>query len=113
MMETPLWVQLANLVAAVLFILTLKGLSHPKTARRGVMLGALGAAIATFVVFFSGIPTDNLILILVALHNMHREPFRISCGSRSSPQNVHCFISEEAAAEPTLSDISTVVEPTH
>jgi NAD(P) transhydrogenase subunit beta len=67
MTETPVWVQLANLLAAVLFILTLKGLSHPKTARRGVMLGALGAAIATFVVFFSGIPTDNLILILVAI----------------------------------------------
>lgn len=62
-----MWVYLANLVAGVLFILTLKGLSHPRTARRGVMLGALGAAIATFVVFFSGIPMDNLVLILVTL----------------------------------------------
>jgi len=67
MIATPLWVHLANLVAAVLFILTLKGLSHPRTARRGVMLGAIGAAIATFVVFFSGIPTKNLPIILGAL----------------------------------------------
>lgn len=67
MSTTPLWVHLANLVAAVLFILTLKGLSHPRTARRGVMLGALGAAIATFVVFFSGISTQNLVLILVMI----------------------------------------------
>ncbi|MCB0918541.1 MAG: NAD(P)(+) transhydrogenase (Re/Si-specific) subunit beta [Actinobacteria bacterium] len=67
MSETPLWVQLANLLAAVLFILTLKGLSHPRTARRGVMLGALGAAIATVVVFFSGIPYKNLLIILIAL----------------------------------------------
>lgn len=67
MSTTPMWVYLANLVAGVLFILTLKGLSHPRTARRGVMLGALGAAIATFVVFFSGIPMDNLVLILVTL----------------------------------------------
>jgi NAD(P) transhydrogenase subunit beta len=64
---TPLWVHLANLVAAVLFILTLKGLSHPRTARRGVMLGALGAAIATFIVFFSGIPTQNLVLIIIMI----------------------------------------------
>ncbi len=73
MIASPLWVSLANLFAAVLFILTLKGLSHPRTARRGVMLGALGALIATVVVFFNypgwpgDIPVRNLILILAAL----------------------------------------------
>ena len=51
---TPTWVQLANLAAAVMFILALKGLSSPKAARRGVLLGAVGAVIATIVVFFSG-----------------------------------------------------------
>ena len=49
---TPTWVRLAELLAAVLFILALKGLSSPKTARRGNLLGAAGAAIATAVVFF-------------------------------------------------------------
>jgi len=44
---TPTWVRLAELLAAVLFILALKGLSSPKTARRGNLLGAAGAAIAT------------------------------------------------------------------
>jgi small GTP-binding protein len=39
----PLWVQLAYLVAAILFILALKGLSSPKTARQGVLAGAVGA----------------------------------------------------------------------
>ena len=73
MTATPLWVHLANLVAAVLFILTLKGLSHPRTARRGVMLGALGALIATAVVFFNregwpgDIPVRNLVLIIGAI----------------------------------------------
>lgn len=67
MSSTPVWVHLANLVAAVLFILTLKGLSHPRTARRGVLLGAVGAGLATFVVFFSGLPTKNLPVIVVAL----------------------------------------------
>ena len=46
---TPTWVRVAELLAAVLFILALKGLSSPKTARRGNLLGAAGAAIATAV----------------------------------------------------------------
>ena len=39
---TPTWVQIGNLVAAVLFILALKGLSSPKTARNANLLGAAG-----------------------------------------------------------------------
>ena len=38
---------LIGLSAGVMFILALKGLSHPRTARRGNLLGALGATIAT------------------------------------------------------------------
>ncbi len=63
-MSTPTWVQLANLAAAVLFILALKGLSSPKAARRGVLLGAVGAVIATIVVFFSGLELMNMGIIL-------------------------------------------------
>ncbi len=64
----PLWVQLAYLLAAICFILALKGLSSPKTARQGNILGAIGAAIATFAVFFQdegGL--DNLPLIIIAV----------------------------------------------
>lgn len=43
---------LIGLGAGVAFILALKGLSHPKTARRGNMIGAFGATLATIVVFF-------------------------------------------------------------
>ena len=66
-MSTPTWVQLSYLVAAVLFILALKGLSSPKSARTGVLLGAVGAVLATVVLFFSGIELLNLTLILIAL----------------------------------------------
>ena len=38
---------LIGLAAAVCFILALKGLSHPKTARRGNLIGAFGATVAT------------------------------------------------------------------
>ncbi len=34
------------IVAAVLFILTLRGLSHPETARQGLMFGVIGMALA-------------------------------------------------------------------
>jgi NAD(P) transhydrogenase subunit beta len=61
------WTQVGYLVAAVLFILALKGLSSPKTARNGNLLGALGALIGTAVLFFSGIPLNNLALIIAAI----------------------------------------------
>ncbi len=40
------WATLAYLVAGVCFILALRGLSHPTTARRGNMLGMAGMALA-------------------------------------------------------------------
>ena len=43
---TPTWAQLAYLVGAVCFILALKGLSSPKTARNGNLIGAAGAVLA-------------------------------------------------------------------
>ncbi|TAK68180.1 MAG: NAD(P)(+) transhydrogenase (Re/Si-specific) subunit beta [Actinomycetota bacterium] len=63
---TPTWVQLANLLAAVCFVLALKGLSSPKSARNGNLLGAAGAAVAVVVAFFTGVEVRNLALILVA-----------------------------------------------
>ena len=70
--DTPTWVRLAELLAAVLFILALKGLSSPKTARRGNLLGAAGAGLATAVVFFYGQqyyggPVKHLPQILIAI----------------------------------------------
>ena len=43
---TPTWAQVAYLIAAVCFILALKGLSSPKTARIGNLIGAGGALLA-------------------------------------------------------------------
>ena len=60
----PMWVQISYLVAAVLFILALKSMSSPRTARTGVLIGAIGAALATGVLFFSGIKLANLALIV-------------------------------------------------
>src|SRR3954449_3998818 len=52
MTATPVWAQLVYLLAAVCFILALKGLSSPRHARQGNLVGALGAVIACVAVFF-------------------------------------------------------------
>ena len=50
----PIWAQVVYLVAAVCFILALKGLSSPTTARRGNLIGAAGGVLATGTVLLSG-----------------------------------------------------------
>ena len=61
---------LIGLIAGICFILALKGLSSPKSARRGNLIGALGATIATIIVFFyanDGKALNNQPLILGAI----------------------------------------------
>ncbi len=60
------WAGLAYLLAAVCFIIALKGLSAPRTARTANWIGAAGATLAVVVVFGVERP-DNLPLILAAL----------------------------------------------
>jgi NAD(P) transhydrogenase subunit beta len=57
---------LLYLAAAVFFILALKGLNSPRTARRGNLIGAFGALVAVVTVFFST-RLDNIPLILGAI----------------------------------------------
>ncbi|MDQ0616114.1 NAD(P)(+) transhydrogenase (Re/Si-specific) subunit beta [Arthrobacter globiformis] len=57
---------LLYLAAAVFFILALKGLNSPRTARRGNLIGAFGALVAVITVFFST-RLDNVPLILGAI----------------------------------------------
>ncbi len=63
---SPTWTSLLYLVAAVCFILALRGLSSPRTARRGNLIGAFGALVAMVTVFLST-ELDNLVAILVAI----------------------------------------------
>jgi NAD(P) transhydrogenase subunit beta len=60
------WAQIGYLVAAVCFIVALKALSSPKTARTGNALGAAGAVLAVIITFVAYKP-DNLVPILIAL----------------------------------------------
>ena len=57
-------VALAYLVASVLFILALKGLSHPETARRGNLFGMIGMLLAVVTTLLI---TSNYKLILLGI----------------------------------------------
>lgn len=63
---TPTWVQLTYLACAVCFILALKGLSGPRTARRGNLIGAFAAVVACIVPFLY-LELDHVPLILGAV----------------------------------------------
>ncbi len=59
---------LVYLAAAVLFILALRGLSHPETSRQGNMYGMIGMAVAILATLFSpGMTFGGIVWIIVAL----------------------------------------------
>jgi NAD(P) transhydrogenase subunit beta len=63
---SPEWTGLLYLVAAVCFIVALKGLSSPQSARRGNLIGAGGAVLAVITVFLS-VKLANIPIILAAI----------------------------------------------
>src|SRR6201984_2409317 len=58
---------LLYLVAGVLFILSLRGLSSPATSRRGNLLGIIGMAIAVATTLANHPPADGLAWVLVVV----------------------------------------------
>ncbi|MDX6324172.1 MAG: H+-translocating transhydrogenase subunit beta [Nocardioidaceae bacterium] len=63
----PVWVQLVYLVCAVGFILALKGLSGPRTARTGNLVGAASAVVACALPFIYVDHLKHVPLILAAI----------------------------------------------
>ena len=80
------------LIAAVCFILALKGLSSPKSARRGNLIGAFGALLAMVVVFLST-ELDNIALIfgVIALGTVIAVPASRMVKMTQMPQLVALF----------------------
>ena len=71
-MTLSVWIDLIYLLAAVAFIIALKGLSSPKQARNGNLLAAAAAIVAVVATFFNPEAefkhhTTNLILTIVAM----------------------------------------------
>jgi NAD(P) transhydrogenase subunit beta len=63
----PTWVQVVYLFCAVGFILALKGLSGPKTARRGNLIGAAAAVVGCVLPFIYVDDLDHVPLMLLAI----------------------------------------------
>ena len=89
---TQNWVQVAYLVAAVCFILALKGLSSPKYARRGNLIGAFGATLAVVVTLVAGhfrhVP---LILVAIVVGSVVAVPTARRVAMTAMPQLVALF----------------------
>ncbi len=64
----PTWIQLVFLACGVCFILALKGLSGPKTARNGNLIGAGAAVVACLMPFFwTDLHLQHVPLIIAAI----------------------------------------------
>ncbi|MCW4385434.1 NAD(P)(+) transhydrogenase (Re/Si-specific) subunit beta [Salinibacterium sp. SYSU T00001] len=89
---SPEWTAILYLIAAVCFILALKGLGSPKSARRGNLIGAFGALLAMVVVFLS-MKLDNLlwILIVIAVGTIIAVPASRAVKMTQMPQLVALF----------------------
>jgi NAD(P) transhydrogenase subunit beta len=66
-MLNPNFARILELLTAVGFILALKGLSAPKTARNGNLIGALAATVATGAIFFTISDMKNVPIIVGAI----------------------------------------------
>jgi NAD(P) transhydrogenase subunit beta len=103
---------LAALAAAALFILSLKWLSHPRTARRGVRAGEVGmavAVIATLIVFHVG---WQWVLVGIVIGSLIGAPMAIWMPMTAVPQRTalsHAFGALAAA----LVGIAHYYEPEH
>ncbi|HEY2644445.1 MAG TPA: NAD(P)(+) transhydrogenase (Re/Si-specific) subunit beta [Galbitalea sp.] len=108
------WADLLYLVAAVCFILALRGLSSPKGARRGNLIGAFGAVVAVVTVFLSS-ALDNIFWIVgtIAVGAAIAAPVARRVKMTQMPQLVAIFngVGGGAAAIVSLLELSSVRTP--
>ncbi|TNB68346.1 NAD(P)(+) transhydrogenase (Re/Si-specific) subunit beta [Arthrobacter sp. BB-1] len=110
----PVWTSLLYLIAAVFFILALRGLSSPRTARRGNLVGAAGALIAVVTVFLSA-RLENIpwIIAAIAVGSAVAAPVARRVKMTQMPQLVALFngVGGGAAALVALLELSHAGDP--
>ena len=85
------FVNLAYLIASVLFIFGLKGLTHPRTAVRGNLYGALGMLFAVIVTLLHGNLSFELILAGVIVGGLIGAALAVKIEMTAMPQLVAVF----------------------
>jgi NAD(P) transhydrogenase subunit beta len=94
---TPWYVWVSYLVAAALFVLSLKWLSHPRSARRGVRAGEIGMALAivgTLLMYLGASATLKYALVGMVLGSLIGAPMAIWMPMTAVPQRTalsHAF----------------------
>jgi NAD(P) transhydrogenase subunit beta len=89
---SPTWTGLGYLLAAACFILALKGLSSPASARRGNLVGAAGAVLAVLVAFLSeDVRHEVPILVAIAVGSAVGVPAARRVAMTQMPQLVALF----------------------
>jgi NAD(P) transhydrogenase subunit beta len=88
---SPEIVNIAYLIASVLFILGLKGLAHPRTAVRGNLMGALGMFIAVVVTLMQGDLSYELILAGIVIGSAVGAIMAVKIEMTAMPQLVALF----------------------
>ena len=80
------------LLASILFILSIRGLASPKTAREGNLLGMLGMAIAIIITLYSPLVSDIALTIgVIILGAMVGVYFALKVKMTSLPQMIAAF----------------------
>jgi NAD(P) transhydrogenase subunit beta len=100
-------IRIVDLLAAICFILALKGLSNPKTARQGNILGALGMAVAIGLNFKTpGLHRFGLIILAMVIGTVIGVPVARYVKMTAVPQMVAAFngVGGGAAALVAVSD---------
>ena len=126
---TPSLLATAYIAAGVLFIMSLKGLSHPETARRGNLFGAVGMIIAVLAVAMQvGLATSPIVIGAVLIAGLIGAVVASRVSMTAMPQLVailHSFVGAAAVlvgisnalhpantlvgAEQTIHDIETFI----
>ncbi|MCA9751604.1 MAG: NAD(P)(+) transhydrogenase (Re/Si-specific) subunit beta, partial [Gemmatimonadetes bacterium] len=103
------WINLAYLVASILFIMGIKGLTHPRTAVRGNALGALGMLVAVVATFLAKGLAFPYILAAIAVGSLIGAVAAARVPMTAMPEMVALFNGFGGAAS-TLVAASVILE---
>ncbi len=105
---TPAWAMLAYLVAGVLFIISLRGLSSPATSRRGNRYGMVGMLIAVVTTLVTHVP-----MIIGDMQNSYQGPDWVTIAQVLGAIGIGAVIGLVTAKRIAMTDMPQLVAAFH